>query len=108
MTMSRQNHDVYRGHYLLVWAEADQARLRRLGAEGRLCRQLRAARSAGVRCWLAALLRPFSAGLRLLVGLPTGVDGSGCGWSSIARARCYPTVHADGLTAHEPLDLATL
>src|SRR5579864_4281607 len=101
-TMSRRSHDVYQDHYMLAWAEADQARMRSLCAEERLSRQVRATRSAGLHRRLATLLRPVRAGMELLAGLPTCVADNDCGtgWSIIARARCYPTMHVDGLTLY--------
>jgi hypothetical protein len=61
--MSRQNHDPYEHHYLLTWAETDQARLRGLVAQERLARQVSQARLASRRPGWTARLRQAGAGL---------------------------------------------
>jgi hypothetical protein len=61
--MSRQNHDPYEHHYLLSWAETNQAQLRGLAAQEHLAQQMSQVKSAGRRAGLAARLRQVSVGL---------------------------------------------
>ena len=63
--MSHQSHDVWQGHYLLRWAEAQQATMQRRAAEAHLARQVRASQPVGLRP--VAVLRRVGTQVRVTV-----------------------------------------